>query len=111
MPWEAEFPQLAGWLRARSLEHAEQFQLMPEQVMAPAPFQQWTDELVPLTAVGRFPVGLARELPVRMSAGVPGRKWQQISQFAQALPQDWFGSDNRWLDWCSGKGYLGRHLA
>lgn len=111
MPWETEFPQLAEWLRAQSLEHAEHFQLIPEQIMAPAPFRQWADELMPLTGVGRFPVELERELPPRMNTGVPGRKWQQISQFAQALPQDWFGSDNRWLDWCSGKGYLGRHLA
>ncbi|MNP15723.1 hypothetical protein D3C76_1080920 [compost metagenome] len=39
---------------------------------------------------------------------VPGRKWQQIEAFAGRLQ---FADPARhWLDWCSGKGHLGRRL-
>ena len=40
---------------------------------------------------------------------MPGRKWQQIRAFASRLQ---FSEPPRhWLDWCSGKGHLGRLLA
>jgi hypothetical protein len=40
---------------------------------------------------------------------VPGRKWQQISAFAERL--QFQRPPAHWLDWCSGKGHLGRLLA
>lgn len=36
--------------------------------------------------------------------GVPGRKWQQITAFAAALPR----AQSSLVDWCAGKGHLGR---
>lgn len=38
--------------------------------------------------------------------GVPGRKWQQILAFAACLPE----SQAPVLEWCAGKGHLGRLL-
>ena len=39
---------------------------------------------------------------------MPGRKWQQIDAFAACLQFD--RTPTHWLDWCSGKGHLGRRL-
>ncbi|WP_299770209.1 methyltransferase [uncultured Pseudoteredinibacter sp.] len=38
---------------------------------------------------------------------IPGRKWQQIRYFHQAAP----AKAERLVDWCCGKGHLGRFLA
>ncbi|WP_299981426.1 methyltransferase [uncultured Pseudoteredinibacter sp.] len=38
---------------------------------------------------------------------IPGRKWQQIRHFQQAAP----AKAERLVDWCCGKGHLGRFLA
>src|SRR5690606_41488678 len=40
----------------------------------------------------------------RLSQEVPGRKWQQIQAFVQALPVQSLPI----LEWCAGKGHLGR---
>jgi len=39
---------------------------------------------------------------------VPGRKWQQIEAFGAAL--QFAQTPRHWLDWCAGKGHLGRRL-
>lgn len=41
------------------------------------------------------------------SAGIPGRKWRQIDAFSHALGQ----VQAPLLEWCGGKGHLGRLLA
>lgn len=41
------------------------------------------------------------------TSGIPGRKWQQITAFASALG----GVKAPLLEWCGGKGHLGRLLA
>lgn len=40
-------------------------------------------------------------------AGIKGRKWQQIQQFEALLPNRY----SHYLEWCSGKGHLGRLIA
>ncbi len=41
------------------------------------------------------------------SAHIKGRKWQQITQFAAHVPNDRLPI----VEWCAGKGHLGRYLA
>ncbi|SKC31938.1 hypothetical protein CZ809_01450 [Photobacterium piscicola] len=48
-----------------------------------------------------------RSVPQGFDSGIPGRKWQQIIAFNEVLPP--LGLP--WLEWCAGKGYLGRVLA
>ena len=43
----------------------------------------------------------------RFHAGIKGRKWQQIQQFEALLPRD----NTPILEWCAGKGHLGRLIA
>ncbi len=46
-----------------------------------------------------------------LSTGIPGRKWSQIEQFAHFLPIPDKSSNTRLLEWCAGKGHLGRLLS
>lgn len=111
LPWEERYPELAAWLRRRSLEDAEASHNHPEHLAAPAPFAALAAASVALSEAGELPA-LAQEqaqAPERFAVDVPGRKWQQIHHFASRLQ---FASRPRhWLDWCSGKGHLGRALA
>lgn len=120
LAWEADYPELSAWLRAQSLEHAERHQFEPWKALEEAPLrapgesgayflreiQKMRLTLLAQTGLPRHPV---KQLPGVMSRGIPGRKWQQIEAFAACLPPHWQGS--RWLDWCAGKGHLGRRLA
>ena len=45
---------------------------------------------------------------IRDSTGVPGRKWAQIEAFGRCLT--YARTPEHWLDWCAGKGHLGRRL-
>lgn len=47
------------------------------------------------------------QAPFWLSTGVSGRKWQQISAFVAAVGQ----RERPVLEWCAGKGHLGRLLA
>lgn len=109
LAWEDDYPQLAAWLRSRSLQHAEEHHLEPWRLQAPDPFPQWARLTGALSATDALPLLSVRKVPEVMQRGIPGRKWQQITAFAGCLPLHWQGSS--WLDWCSGKGHLGRLLA
>jgi hypothetical protein len=109
LPWEADHPQLAAWLRAQSLEHAEAAHNQPHLLAAPAPFPQLAAQAHQLSKVGALPHSAASTLPARFSTGVAGRKWQQIDAFARSL--SFTHTPQHWLDWCAGKGHLGRRLA
>jgi len=54
------------------------------------------------------PAPLGGEEPTaRLSYHIPGRKWAQIRAFDQALTP----AGDRFVEWCAGKGHLGRLLA
>ncbi|HYQ40003.1 MAG TPA: methyltransferase, partial [Pseudomonas sp.] len=109
MPWEAVHPELARWLRGRSLEQADAAHNRPERLDAPAPFPALAARAAALAAVGDLPAGSVAQPPAAFAVDVPGRKWQQIDAFAGRLA---FRLPVRhWLDWCAGKGHLGRRLA
>lgn len=109
LPWETEHPELAVWLRSRSLEQAEAEHNHPERLSAPAPFPDLARRATELAHVGELPAHALGPLPDRLSVDVPGRKWQQIAAFAGRL--QFQRQPSHWLDWCAGKGHLGRLLA
>lgn len=109
LPWEREHPQLADWLRSRSLEDAEAAHNQPALLAAPEPFASLATQALALSQVDSLPLRPPQALDARQSAGVPGRKWQQILAFGSAL--DFRQQPTQWLDWCAGKGHLGRLLA
>ena len=108
MPWEAQHPELARWLRGRSLQDAEASHNQPQYLSAPAPFPQLAATSLALGSVERLPGQTLAPAPQRLQVDVPGRKWQQIEAFAQSL--DFRQAPVHWLDWCAGKGHLGRRL-
>jgi hypothetical protein len=69
----------------------------------------WAARARELAAVPRLH-GAPSPTSKRLAWRVPGRKLQQVAAFAggvgSLLPRE-----TRIVDWCAGKGYLGRHLA
>lgn len=107
--WEDELPDLARWLRSRSLEQAEASHGLLQLPEAPAPFPGLAVRSRELAEIGAFDPAPAREWPSALCLDVPGRKWQQIQAFAGSLR--FSRAPRHWLDWCAGKGHLGRSLA
>lgn len=109
LPWERAHPELAAWLRSRSLENADAVHNAPERLDAPAPFPALAAAAAQLSIVGELPATPLGKLPNQLTVDVPGRKWQQIEAFASRL--GFAAAPQQWLDWCAGKGHLGRLLA
>lgn len=108
LPWEAEHPALSRWLRQRSLAEAEASHNQPHDLPAPAPFPQLAAQALHLSAVDKLPTHMLEPARHRLNVDVPGRKWQQIEAFGAAL--NFAETPTHWLDWCAGKGHLGRRL-
>lgn len=106
-PWNKSHPGLAKWLSTLSMSditaldtdipqlyaHVSQFLpsvSSPKMIQLP---QRWQENLL-----GNI------EKP---ETHVPGRKWAQVQYFASCLD----GSEENLLEWCAGKGHLGRYLA
>ena len=105
LPWEHEYLALSTWLRQRSLEEAEATHNTPFSLNAPEPFATLAKVAQRLCHVDQHPAVNSQAEP----SGVPGRKWQQIQAFSHALRFN--KKPTHYLDWCAGKGHLGRHLA
>jgi hypothetical protein len=108
LPWETAYPELAAWLRGRSLEDAENAHNQPALLDAPEPFACLAALSLELAAVVELPAHALEAAGHRLNVDVPGRKWQQIEAFASRL--QFAHVPTHWLDWCSGKGHLGRRL-
>lgn len=108
LPWETEHPALSQWLRQRSLAEAEASHNQPHELPAPAPFPQLAAQALHLSAVDKLPAHRLQPPRHRLNVDVPGRKWQQIEAFGAAL--SFAQTPIHWLDWCAGKGHLGRRL-
>jgi hypothetical protein len=109
LPWEEQHPELAAWLRTRSLADAELAHNHPERLQAPAPFAELAAQSAELAAVGALATLERAALPANFAVDIPGRKWEQIQAFAGCL--NFSKPSQHWLDWCSGKGHLGQLLA
>lgn len=109
--WESQWPELAAWLRRRSLDQAEQAHTQLHLLDAPAPFGELARVGIALTQVPDWSLEPRDEFPEPLYRHIPGRKWQQITRFAQASHARWQQPARHWVDWCAGKGHLGRVLA
>ncbi len=109
LPWEAEHPELAAWLRSRSLADAEAAHNQPTTLGAPAPFPELADLADRLSHLDALPAGESPAMDHRHAVDVPGRKALQIQAFGARLR--FAEAPTHWLDWCAGKGHLGRYLA
>lgn len=124
LPWEADWPELANWLRSRTLEQAEAAHNQPHLLEgAPRPFAQLAQRALELSQLPLYQPAVdarlsstrstteQRQIADLLSRHIPGRKWQQITHFAACVRHGWGHPATHWLDWCAGKGHLGRLLA
>ncbi|ENM5888439.1 methyltransferase [Vibrio mimicus] len=110
LPWGVQHPALDQWLNSLSLQEIEEYKADPERLT------QILTQFFPLLAeikrtmtVAKLPCMPSLPLPKHFDKGIPGRKWQQIESMGKVLIAHHQGK--QWLEWCSGKGYLGRVLA
>ena len=109
--WEADYPELARWLRQRSLADAEAAHTSLVLPDAPAPLPGLLATARQLSAVPDWSGAPTQAYPELLERHIPGRKWQQIQAFVSVAHSQWQQPGRHVLDWCAGKGHLGRLLA
>lgn len=107
--WCAALPELAGELLA--LDDATAEGLNDDAPAALALLARYRPEVAELALLAELPRRVASPAPDGLAARwaweIPGRKRRQIEAFATAAP----APARPVLDWCGGKGHLGRLLA
>ncbi|AUI86305.1 SAM-dependent methyltransferase [Vibrio azureus] len=108
LPWQNDHPELCQWLAGLTASQIEQLKTDPLSVQDIV--LEWLPDLKPmisLSALQPLPLqGLT--LQRGLESGIPGRKMEQIRAMGEAAILHHEGEE--WLEWCSGKGYLGRIL-
>lgn len=108
-PWQKSHPELCLWLSSLSTQQIEHYKDHPEQ-LSDIVGQYLPDvlTLAQLCFLERSSLS-GLELERGVDSGVPGRKLEQILAMGEIALQKHEGTE--WLEWCSGKGFLGRILA
>lgn len=106
LPWATAYPALAAYVAGLSEAHCEALDAAPDQLQAELGPLVATLDWPALCAVAELPLAPLQP-PALLSRDIPGRKWQQITAFAAALAP----GCGPVVDWCGGKGHLGRVLA
>ncbi|MFI3275730.1 methyltransferase [Vibrio sp.] len=108
-PWVDVNRPLVDWLDNLSIENIqilkEQPQELVEQLIGFLPELEEANQSIRFTTTALK--GLT--LPRGTEDGIPGRKLQQIVSMGEASLEHHHGKE--WLEWCSGKGFLGRILS
>lgn len=105
IPWQEQWPDLAAAISRLSLPQVNALSEQPHRLyeMLGEYFPD-AHRLHRLIQVPPAPIQQQFGDDERLSYEVPGRKWQQIRAFVQALP----ARNLPLLEWCAGKGHLGR---
>ncbi len=109
-PWRKTHIELSQWLDQLPLIEVQRLKTEPDELTnilsAYIPQLQALDLAKKLQTFHLEP----KFTPKGLDSGINGRKWQQITKLS-ALSFDYYPPENEWLEWCGGKGYLGRVLA
>lgn len=113
--WEQDHPDVAAWLHAASPELLARCESAPHALAAagaPSTLLRWADQARDLTRVPSLAERDSADaaLPEALRWHVPGRKAAQVAAFAAAT-RGRLSGQRPLVDWCAGKGYLGRLLA
>ncbi|MBM76510.1 MAG: hypothetical protein CMK59_13975 [Proteobacteria bacterium] len=108
LDWEEDYPHWSGFVRSWSECELEEFEQKPElHPRVPYDFKELAKQVKKLTNLPKFPAHML-EHSKRQSWFVKERKWAQIKRLAAIVsPLNGQGI----IDWCGGKGHLGRNLA
>ncbi|WP_421866370.1 methyltransferase [Motiliproteus sp.] len=104
LPW----PELRTWLG--SLDAQQRQQLLNDETERREALRPHLTDIDALDSLCRIAPSTPSEYPTppaRLGNHIPGRKWQQIQAFNAALRD----SGRPFLEWCAGKGHLGRLLS
>ncbi|SIN92838.1 methyltransferase [Salinivibrio sp. ES.052] len=107
LPWQNAEP-LCQWLA--TLENTQMAALKAHPDAVIETLATWWPALAQLTDLTTVPIAnhVTVNINARLGVGVPGRKWAQIQAYLSAMPKR--DSTVRYLEWCAGKGYLGRGI-
>ncbi|PSW11509.1 SAM-dependent methyltransferase [Photobacterium rosenbergii] len=105
--WEQSHPEFTKWLLGLDEQQLAHFKEKPG-LLAEA-VSDWIPQAASLQVLADLEALPHEErIPPRgLDTGIPGRKWQQLQAFNGVLP----ALQLPWLEWCAGKGFLGRVLA
>ena len=111
LPWREQEPELCAWLDGLSQEQVQAYaKNKPLLIKA---LSHFLPNIEHLAALGLFSAlrtatvaGRDITIPSRFSSHIKGRKWLQIQKFVAAS-----NNSDKTLEWCAGKGHLGRLLA
>lgn len=108
-PWQEVNRPLVDWLESLDNESVqtlkEQPQILVEKLTRFLPELDTASQNIQFDNTAL--VGL--DLPRGTAEGIPGRKLNQIVAMGEAVLEHHHGKE--WLEWCSGKGFLGRILS
>lgn len=108
-PWADVNRPLVDWLDSLSIERIQTLKEQPQDLLAEVtrflPQLEKANQNIQFNQIAL--VGI--DLPRGTADGIPGRKLQQIVAMGEASLEHHQGQE--WLEWCSGKGFLGRILS
>lgn len=106
LPWGDNVPLLAA---LNGLDEVQIEQLDADDKALRQFLQPFIPAMTKLDALLSLPLHSPEfsDTPSWLKAGIKGRKWQQIQTFAALLDKD----ELPVLEWCAGKGHLGRLIA
>ncbi|UPR33905.1 methyltransferase [Vibrio cyclitrophicus] len=108
-PWADVNRPLVDWLDSLSIERIQTLKEQPQDLLAEItrflPQLEKANQNIQFNQTAL--VGI--DLPRGTADGIPGRKLQQIIAMGEASLEHHQGQE--WLEWCSGKGFLGRILS
>ncbi|OCH19931.1 methyltransferase [Aliivibrio sp. 1S128] len=108
-PWRETHTELSDWLDGLSLQEVQNLKLDPEELTNQlSVYIPQLSELYSLAQLPELTVSIPA-CPKGLDSGINGRKWQQITKLS-ALGAEYHKPQGGWLEWCGGKGYLGRVL-
>lgn len=110
--WEEDWPEVSKWAKGLSGEAIDAMEANPFVLdNIPKAFSAWAQHVAEHVAIGTLPfTKLPHTGRRQLSWKVPQTKWKQVQAFCASLLSVWPQQGREIVDWCSGKGHLGRTL-
>ncbi|WP_373941075.1 SAM-dependent methyltransferase [Vibrio chagasii] len=108
-PWQKVNSPLVDWLNSLTTENIQTLKEQPDLLITE--LGRFLPQLMQAHQSTQFTNTALKglQLPRGTEDGIPGRKLQQIVSMGEAALEHHHGEE--WLEWCSGKGFLGRILS
>lgn len=108
VPWAADLPELVRWLDTLDEEAVDRLDAEPVAADGPAVWREAVAWSRGVSGVGAWPAPAPVGGSPPEARRIRGRKWDQIERFVAALGPGERQRDGAVVEWCSGRGHLGR---